>query len=174
MKTKFSRILGIFAAGLTGATLAFGQAVLAPVKRQQALDRGKALVAPREVTAVAVDPFYPTAFTEAVAAMGRVSGNTATNTTTPTTDDGTEPVRVPTGPRTDRELLQAIAQSLRPSGLIILGGQPSLSFGQKRVKAGDTLTITFEGNQYTLEVVSMDRTNFTLRLNREEFTRTLK
>ena len=34
--------------------------------------------------------------------------------------------------------------------------------------------ITFEGNQYTLEITSIDRTNFTLRLNREEFTRTIK
>jgi len=72
------------------------------------------------------------------------------------------------------ELLQAIATSLKPSGYIVLGGQPSISFGQKRVKAGGVLTITFEGNQYTLEIVSIDRTNFTLRLNREEFTRTIK
>lgn len=170
MKTKFSRFLGIFAVVMTGTTLAFGQTVLAPVKRQQALDRGKALVTPREVTAVAADPFYPTAFTEAVAAMGRVSGGT----TTSVQDTGTTTVPTTTGPRTDRELLQAIAQSLKPSGFIVLGGVPSLSFGQKRVKAGGTLTITFEGNQYTLEVVSIDRTNFTLRLNREEFTRTLK
>ena len=70
--------------------------------------------------------------------------------------------------------VRAIATSLKPSGYIVLGGQPSVSFGQKRVKAGGILTITFEGNQYTLEVVSIDRTNFTLRLNREEFTRTLK
>jgi hypothetical protein len=36
-------------------------------------------------------------------------------------------------------------------------GTPSISFGQKRVKAGGVLTITFEGNQYTLEIVSIDR-----------------
>lgn len=176
MKTQLSRILGILALVLTGATLASAQTVTAPAKRQQALERGKALVTPREVTPVAVDPFYPAAFSEAVAAMGRVSGTAPStpNTTTPAPGGNTEPVRVPTGPRTDRELLQAIAQSLRPSGFIVLGNVPSLSFGQKRVKAGETLTITFEGSQYTLEVVSIDRTNFTLRLNREEFTRTLK
>jgi hypothetical protein len=81
---------------------------------------------------------------------------------------------VPTGPRGDRELVEAIAKSLKPSGYIVLGGQASLSFGQKRVKAGGILTITFEGSQYTLEITSIDRTNFTLRLNREEFTRTIK
>jgi len=176
MKTNFSRCLGILAVVLTGASLASGQAVMAAAKRQEALDRGKALVAPREMTPVAVDPFYPAAFTEAVAAMGRVSsgGNNTTTPATQTPGGTTEPVRPQTGPRTDRELLQAIAQSLKPSGFIVLGNVPSLSFGQKRVKAGETLTITFEGNQYTLEVVSIDRTNFTLRLNREEFTRTLK
>jgi hypothetical protein len=47
-------------------------------------------------------------------------------------------------------------------------------FGQKRVKAGGFLTITFEGNEYTLEIASIERPNFTLRLNREEFTRPIK
>lgn len=167
MKTNFKRI--ILSASLlfaSGAVFAEGEAVLSPAKRQQALDRGKALVATREIVPAATNPFYPAAFTEAVAAMGRISSpSTPEGTTTPTT---------PTGPRNDRELLQAIATSLKPSGYIVLGGQESISFGQKRVKAGSVLTITFEGNQYTLEVVSIDRTNFTLRLNREEFTRTLK
>jgi len=49
-----------------------------------------------------------------------------------------------------------------------------LVFGQKRVKAGGLLTITFEGNEYTLEIVSIAPPNFTLRLNREEFTRPIK
>lgn len=162
-------ISGILAVLLTGSSLVAAETVLAPVKRQQALERGKALVAPREITPVAVDPFYPTAFAEAVAAMGRVSAGTPTTTTPETGTPAT-----PAGPRGDREILQAIAASLKPSGYIVLGGQPSLSFGQKRVKPGGTLTITFEGNQYTLEVVSIDRANFTLRLNREEFTRTIK
>jgi hypothetical protein len=149
--------------------MAWGDTVLSPVKRAEALERGKALVTNREVVPPVVNPFYPPAFAEAVAAMGRVTG-----ATTPVTDPGDTTVRPPTGPRNDRDLLQAIAQSLKPSGYIVLGGVPSLSFGQKRVKAGGVLTITFEGNQYTLEITSIDRTNFTLRLNREEFTRTIK
>ncbi len=118
---------------------------------------------------VTVDPFHPPAFIETLAAMGRVTG------TTPLTGSGGDTTtQAPAGPRTERDLLQAIAKDLKPSGFIVLGGTPSISFGQKRVKAGGVLTITFEGNQYTLEVTRIDRTNFTLRLNREEFTRTIK
>lgn len=145
--------------------------VLNPAKRQAALERSKTLVAAREVTPIAVDPFHPQAFAEAVAGAGRVSAGT---NPPPGTGGDTGGTQTPTGPRTDRDLLQAIARSLKPSGYIVLGGQPSISFGQKRVKPGGILTITFEGNQYTLEVVSIDRANFTLRLNREEFTRTIK
>ena len=161
--TRFILGAGLLLAG--GSVFAAGEAVLSPAKRQQALDRGKALVATREIVPATANPFYPAAFAEAVAAMGRASTGTESTSTTTT---------APTGPRNDRDLLRAIAASLKPSGFIVLGGQESISFGQKRVKAGSILTITFEGNQYTLEVVSIDRTNFTLRLNREEFTRTLK
>jgi hypothetical protein len=171
MRNHFTRIIAVMLVALGGTLFASGQTVLNPVKRQQALDRGKALVTVREVVPVAVDPFYSPAFAEAVAAMGRVSGGPVT---APANDGSPEAPRPQTGPRNDRDLLAAMASSLKPSGYIVLGGEPSLSFGQKRVKAGGVLTITFEGNQYTLEVVSIDRTNFTLRLNREEFTRTIK
>lgn len=172
---NISRILAVASVLTAGATVvSAAETVLNPAKRQQALERGKALVAAREMAPVVVDPFYPPAFAETVASMGGRTPSGGT-TTQPTNDGGTTPAPViPSGPRTDRDLLQAIAQSLKPSGYIVLGGQPSLSFGQKRVKPGGTLTITFEGNQYTLEVVNIDRTNFTLRLNREEFTRTIK
>jgi hypothetical protein len=149
---------------LSSAVLASADTVLSPIKRQEALARGKELVAVRDVVPVTTNPFFPAAFAEAVSSVGRVSGPVA-----PAAGEA-----APAGPRTERDLLQAIASSLKPSGYIVLGGEPSLSFGQKRVKAGGILTITFEGKQYTLEVTSIDRTNFTLRLNREEFTRTIK
>ncbi|HQY04903.1 MAG TPA: hypothetical protein PLQ52_02450 [Lacunisphaera sp.] len=151
-----------------GLTMGTANTVLSPAKRQAALERGKSLLAPREIVPLAVNPFYPEAFAETVAGLGRTTGATATTT------GGDTATTVPTGPRGDRELVEAIAKSLKPSGYIVLGGQASISFGQKRVKAGGILTITFEGNQYTLEITSIDRTNFTLRLNREEFTRTIK
>jgi len=170
MKTILPRIIAVILLSQAALAHAAGEAVLSVAKRQQALERGKALVATREVVPVSVDPFHPAAFAEAAAAVGRAAGST----TGPTETGGGEVNRTPTGPRNDHDLLQAIATSLKPKGYIVLGGTPSISFGQKRVKAGDVLTITFEGNQYTLEIVSIDRTNFTLRLNREEFTRTIK
>jgi hypothetical protein len=81
--------------------------------------------------------------------------------------------RVQTGPRSNRDVLQAIGTSLKPRYLE-LGGQRILFFGQKRVKAGDMLTINFEGTDYALEIVSIEKPNFTLRLNRDEFTRPIK
>lgn len=167
MNTNLPRIIGAACLLLGGAVAAAGDTVLSPAKRQEALERGKALVAAREITTIAVNPFYPAAFAETVAGMGRVTGPA-----TPAQDGGTEPV--PTGPRTNRELLQAIATALKPSGFFTLGGQPTLVFGQKRVKAGGSVTITFEGADYTVEIASITPPNFTLRLNREEFTRTIK
>lgn len=169
MKIHFSRIIGAVLLLLGSVSLAAEGTVLNPVKRQAALERGKTLVAPREMTPVTLDPFHPAAFAETVAALGRASGATS-----PAGGTGDNANPAPSGPRTGRDLLQAIAQGLKPSGYIVLGGQPSISFGQKRVKAGGVLTITFEGSQYIVEITSIDRTNFTLRLNREEFTRTIK
>lgn len=167
MKTNHTRIIGTACLLLGAAVAAAGDTVLSPAKRQEALERGKALVAPREITTIAVNPFYPAAFAETVAGAGRVSGPA-----NPVQNGGTEPV--PAGPRTDRELLQAIAMGLKSSGVFTLGGQPTLVFGQKRVKAGGTLTINFEGTDYTVEISKITPPNFTLRLNREEFTRTIK
>jgi hypothetical protein len=169
MKTILNKILGVavLLVACSQAWGAEGDLVINPAKRQASLDKGKALMAFREASPLGVNPFNPEAFSETVAGMGRTTG------TVPAAG-GAVVTTTPTGPRNDRELLQAIATSLKPSGYIVLGGQASMSFGQKRVKAGSILTITFEGREYPLEVVSIDRTNFTLRLNREEFTRTIK
>lgn len=159
----------VLATSLGSRAMAQADTVTPPAKRQEALDKGRKLMAPREIVPVTVDPFHPEAFAQTVAGMGRVTNPTPSASGA---DAGRAPV--PAGPRSNRDLLQAIATSLKPSGYIVLGGQPSLSFGQKRVKPGGLLTITFEGAEYTVEIKSIDRTNFTLRLNNEEFTRTIK
>jgi hypothetical protein len=125
-----------------------------PVKRTETLEKAKELLAERTPALSPKNPFNPEGFGE--------SENTDVAVVTPV------------GPRSTRELLQQIGASLKPSGFFVLGGEPTLVFGQKRVKAGGLLTITFEGNEYTVEIVSIDRPNFTLRLNREEFTRPIK
>lgn len=150
------------------AYAAEGEAVVAPPKRQEVLDRAKALLAAPAQPAAVKDPFHSEAYAESLAGAVRSPEGQQ-----PAGDNAT-PRTVPTGPRNARDLLQTIAASLKPSGFFVLGGQPTLVFGQKRVKAGGFLTITFEGNEYTLEIVSIERPNFTLRLNREEFTRPIK
>ena len=156
--------------GLCGqAYAAEGESVVNPNKRQEVLDRAKNLLATPVLPTAVKDPFHSEAYADTIA--GAVRGP---ETQVPS-GDNTAPVRnTPTGPRNARDLIQTIAASLKPSGFFILGGEPTLVFGQKRVKAGGTLTITFEGNDYTIEIVSIERPNFTLRLNREEYTRPIK
>ena len=74
----------------------------------------------------------------------------------------------------DRDVLATLAEKLSPSGILIIGGEPMLLFGQKRLKIGDRLTVTYEGADYALDVTAIARTTFTLRLNREEITRPIK
>jgi len=151
------------------AMAADGDAVVAPAKRQEVLDRAKSLLATPAAPKAVKDPFHSEAFAESLAGAVRTPEGQAP------AGDNTATVRtVPNGPRNARDLLQTIAASLKPSGFFVLGGEPTLVFGQKRVKAGGFLTITFEGNEYTLEIASIERPNFTLRLNREEFTRPIK
>lgn len=77
-------------------------------------------------------------------------------------------------PATDRELLEVVASRITPSGILILGRDPLLIFGQKRLRVGDRLTVSYDGQDYDLEITAIDRTTFTLRLNRDEITRPIK
>lgn len=172
MKTlRLSASLVLVAA--TAALAADVAPVVAPPKRAETLAAAQKLLTPRDAAAPAnlVDPFHSEAFAAAAATSGTATVGNPGGTAAGGPASGTTGAARPAGPRSTRDLLQAIGDALRPSGFIVMGGQPSLSFGQKRVKAGGTLTITFEGAEYTLEVTAIDRTNFTLRLNNEEYTR---
>ena len=80
------------------------------------------------------------------------------------------------GPKvsTDHDILEEIATKFPPTGTVMMGGQPLLIFGKKYVKIGTHFTVPLNGQDYDLELVNIDRTNFTLRLNREEITRPIK
>ena len=153
--------------GLVASTAGLAQIepIVAPARRAQGLDTARQLLAPATPAPAAANPFYSAAFDELVTGVSASATTGSGESVTPA---------APASPAPARNLLQAIAASLKPGGYIVMGGVPSLSFGQKRVKAGGLLTITFEGTEYTLEVTAIDRTNFTLRLNREEFTRPIK
>jgi hypothetical protein len=165
---KLLRLLLVVLAGGLGFSLARAAEgeILSPTSRQQALDNARKLLAPREVAAPSADPFHSETFNEMVGGAAVTAPGTTASTPANTA--------TPTGPRTGRDQLQAIAAGLKPSGYIVLGGQPTLLFGQKRVKAGGSVTISFEGTEYTVEITSIVSPNFTLRLNREEFTRPIK
>ncbi len=136
-----------------------GQVVAKPDERTSILAAADVmlLIKPPLVPADTVDPFNSTAFSDA---MGLSK---------PAPTEGKQ-----SGPRSDREIIALIAAQLKPSGNFIIGGQQTLIFGQKRVKAGMPMTINFEGIEYTIEITAIERTSFTLRLNREEFTRPIK
>lgn len=150
----FASVAALFAA------IALTAQVVPPSRRAATLEAAQQLLAPRDAALpeTLADPFHPAS---------------PVDTAAPQPSSG-EPQADPAGPRTERELLAAIANAMRPPNVITMGGQQILLFGQKRVKAGDPLTINFEGSEYTLTVTAIDRTSFTLRLNREEYTRPIK
>lgn len=168
MKTLF-RSLGFILVLSVAARLAAADApaVPSPAKRNSSLDLAKKFLslADNPLPVALVDPFHPPAFAEAVSGVPAAPAVGA---------PGGETSAVAAGPRTDHSVLKSIAAALKPSGFFVIGGQPTLVFGQKKVKAGSFLTLTFEGNSYTLEIAAVDLQTFTLRLNREEFTRPIR
>jgi len=74
----------------------------------------------------------------------------------------------------DRDILAAVAVSVVPSGTIKLGDTQLLLFGQKKLKVGDAVPIVFQGTTYELQITGIERTSYTLRLNKEEITRPIK
>lgn len=136
--------------------------VTVPAKRSPAVELAEAFVARATATPLPEElnnPFSPAAFGKVPAPVpGLADAATAQ----------------PTGPSSDQELLELIAPSINPSGTMILGGRPLLLFGQKKVKEGDTLPITFQGAPYVLSIVRILPTSFTLRLNDVLVTRPIK
>jgi hypothetical protein len=169
-----ARLLALFVASAVAASAADVPAVIAPAARGAGLTRAKTLLAPRDAAASAdlKDPFYSEAFATAAANAG--TANPVPGAATGAAGAKSSTVARPTGPRSARDLIESIAAGLKPSGSLVLRGEPVLLFGQKRVKAGDALTITFEGSEYTVVITAIKAPNFTFRLNNEEFTRPIK
>lgn len=139
-----------------------------PQKRMATVELADRLVQPRVLAAMPeklVVPFNPVGFDQPD--PEEVKAQQAANVAAAAA--GT-PVRA-VG---DRNVLAALAEKLSPSGTAIIGGEPILLFGSRRLKVGDRLTVTFEGTDYQLDITAINRTTFTLRLNREEITRPIK
>lgn len=142
--------------------------LLPPQKRAETVELATALLQTKELPAVTADtpsPFAPPAFEQpdpeeqrarqAAAAAAAAAG-------------------VVSRPAGDRAILEDVSAHIIPTGIVRLGGEAILLFGQKKLKVGDRLTITFEGANYDLDITAIGTTTFTLRYNREEITRSIK
>ena len=139
--------IGIIFAGCAlilvhGNLLAAGDVVLTPAKRQEVLDGQKKLLASREVTPAAVDPFHSEKFADdgrrSPCTGGRCSRGGAEERPGYFAGDRGEPETV--GKFCHGWSIHPVVRS------------------KKRVKAGERLTITFEGTEYTLEITAIERT----------------
>lgn len=111
-----------------------------------------------------VNPFNPASFNDPDPEEARLAAEAARRA---------KPVA---GPRvaSDRDLLVAIAHQIRPTGMMNMGGDPILLIGPRKLRVGETLSASYEEKPIVVTVTAIDRTNFTLRLNGEEFTRPIK
>jgi hypothetical protein len=80
----------------------------------------------------------------------------------------------PPPPPRDREILEAVAVQLNPTGTIQLGDAPRLVMGSKNFEVGTRFTVTYNNQDYELELVAIDRTTFKLRYRGEETIRPIK
>jgi hypothetical protein len=159
---KIHRLLVcVLALGAPGLISLGQEAVSNPSKRQASLDLAAQLLAAREnpaekLPAELVDPFNPLSLGAIPAPSGVKSGDT---------------VRAA---GSDLDILEKIAPYITPSGSFMLRGEPVLLFREKKLKVGDTLTITFAGTPYVVVITAIDRSSFKVRFNHEEITRPIK
>ncbi len=80
----------------------------------------------------------------------------------------------PPPPPTDRTVLESLAVGLKPSGTFVMNGKHLLIIDRNRFEIGTKFIVTFNNQDYELELVAIDRTTFTLRYRGEEITRPIK
>ena len=120
---------------------------------------------PPALPAELVNPFDPPAFgqpdPEELAAIAAAQAAQA----------AANAASVKSKPSNDGDLLKILAQRVSPSGTMRLGNDSLLIFGSKRLRVGDTLSVTYDGTEYKVQIAAIDAITFTLRLNRAEITR---
>jgi hypothetical protein len=136
------------------------KAVLPVPRRLEALKAATKLLAPR-VAAWSKnaprlnDPFF------------RSSAPASTSTATVTASE--QPAE-----KSDLEVLRSVAPEIKPTGTMLIGDEPYLLIGGRRLKVGDQITVTFEGVVYQVGLSSIERNSYTLRLNDQELQREFK
>lgn len=150
-------LIGLLTVGAPWFCLAARGQVSNPTQREKTIELAQRLLNKPSQTASLpdklTDPFNP----ETLAAPAPMPGA-----------KGTE---VPQGVASDRAILREVAPSIEPSGVMMFGNERLLLFGEKKLKVGDTLTITFEGKKYLIVVAGIGQSSFKIRLNNEEITR---
>lgn len=148
-----------------------------PVKRQSTLAIAEGLAtrkAPPPLPADLASPFSPPDFDKPDASELQALNAAAQRSA------AAAPRNAPAGapsrpaPAGDRETLEKLAAQIAPSGMIQLRGTPRLVIGGKPFEVGTRFTATYNSQDYELELVSIDRTTFTLRYRGEEITRPIK
>lgn len=171
MNTSQNRIaVGLIAFACAGTFLKAAKApssdISAPEKRRVTVELANRLAKPEPVAPLPEQlamPFAPPGFDQTDAEERATAAAAASRA-------NSQVAKV----SSDRENLERIASKVVPSGTIFVGGEPTLLFGKKLVKTGTHFTVTSNGQDYDIELISIDRTTFTLRLNREEITRPIK
>lgn len=74
----------------------------------------------------------------------------------------------------DLEILRTIAPGIQPTGTMLIGDEPYLLIGDRRLKVGDQITVTFDGGVYRIVLSSIERNAYVLRLNEQELAREFK
>lgn len=174
MKTRVltSLLVSVFvaAASMAGAPSKSSQADVGPPEhRRTTIDSANRLahpVAPAPLPADLASPFSPADFDK--------PDPSEAHDKTPAASHASDAKTAPAAPATDREVLEAVAAKIPTTGTIILDGKPLLVSGTNRLQIGSSFTVVYNGQEYELELVAINRTTFTLRYRGEEFTRPIK
>lgn len=139
--------------------------ILPPQRRQEIVDTAERLAnrpAPAPVPQDTPNPFNPEGY------------DAPDPATVPAPSSGTAgPAPVARAPG-DREILESLALRLTPSGTMTRNGRPLLIIERNRFEVGTKFIVTYNEQDYELELVAIDRTTFTLRYRGEEVTRPIK
>jgi len=147
MNSPSHYILSVFGLSFFAATVVAKSDLATPEQRHKSIDQALALVqpvAPASLPTELKNPFVLSRDTKANGATKQLAG--------------------------DRQVLEAVAPHIVPSGVVQVGDTPMLLLSEKKLKVGDYLTITFEGTEYMVELSAISHSSFTLRLNKEEIT----
>jgi hypothetical protein len=136
-----------------------------PQRRQATVEIAERLSRPPTPAPIPDDlpqPFNPAGFDTAEGGSAPAAGQKAVVA---------GPPAQPAGPVGDREILETLAARLPAASSANFKGKPILIMGTKRLEVGTTFILSYNNQDYELELVAIGNTTFTLRYRSEELTR---